>query len=306
MVPKRIFCCRNHQYDSVIQIDVLSASVKLNFYTGYFILLDESFNDIMVSETLFSTFLHIKGYCNLNIISMEGIKKYYDGECVLSLDTLSVERGTICGYLGRNGAGKSTTIKIAMGLLVPDEGELYFDGEPIDYQNPTHKKKVGYCPDYPAVFEKLSVNEHLHFIAYLYGEVNISEIDKKISKYLKHFEVEKYKNTLIKNLSRGNQQKISIISSVIHDPSLLIYDEPTLGLDPLSIRQFKLFLKEFTSNGGTVFLSSHSLDIIEEIANTVTIINNGKLVKKNISVDQIRGTLTSVEDYLISVVEGRE
>lgn len=237
---------------------------------------------------------------------MEGIKKNYDGECALSIDFLSIKTGTICGYLGKNGAGKSTTIKIIMGILTPDDGEIHFQNEKINYQTPTHKKYIGYCPDYPAVFEKLSVLEHLNFIAYLYGLTNVQEIEKKIEKYLKHFEVEKYRNTLIKNLSRGNKQKISIISSIIHDPALLVYDEPTLGLDPLSIRQFKSLLKEYTQNGGTVFLSSHSLDIIEEIADTVTIINNGVILKKNISVSQIRGTLTSVEDYLLSVVEGRE
>ncbi|MBP3041808.1 ABC transporter ATP-binding protein [Bacillaceae bacterium Marseille-Q3522] len=237
---------------------------------------------------------------------MEGIKKNYDGECVLSIDSLTVRKGTICGFLGKNGAGKSTTIKTVMGIIIPDEGEVYFLDEKINSQNPAYKKHIGYCPDYPAVFEKLSVMEHLNFIAFLYGEKDTLEIEKKINKYLRHFEVEKYKNTLIKNLSRGNKQKISIISSVIHQPLLLIYDEPTLGLDPLSIRQFKSFLKEYTLNGGTVFISSHSLSIIEEIADTVTIINNGILIKKNIAVSQIRGTWTSVEDYLISVVEGRE
>ncbi len=243
---------------------------------------------------------------NLTIIHMEDVKKYYDGECVLSIDSLTIDKGTICGYLGKNGAGKSTTIKILTGILTPDEGNVYFRHEPINYKNPQHKPYIGYCPDYPAVFEKLSVTEHLHFISFLYGVTDIHEIERKIDAHLKHFEVEKYRNTLIKNLSRGNKQKISIISSVMHEPSLLIYDEPTLGLDPLSIKQFKSFLKEYTSNGGTVFLSSHSLNIIEEIADSVTIINNGSLLKKNISVSQLRGNLTSVEDYLISVVEGRE
>jgi ABC-2 type transport system ATP-binding protein len=242
----------------------------------------------------------------LAIIDMKDVKKYYDGECVLSIDSLVINKGTISGYLGKNGAGKSTTIKILMGILTPDEGEVYFQDESIDYKNPQHKKYIGYCPDYPSVFEKLSVTEHLHFISFLYGVTDIQEIEKKIDALLVHFEVEKYRNTLIKNLSRGNKQKISIISSVMHDPSILIYDEPTLGLDPLSIKQFKSFLKEYTQNGGTVFLSSHSLNIIEEIADTVTIINNGTLLKKNISVSQLRVNLTSVEDYLISVIQGRE
>jgi ABC-2 type transport system ATP-binding protein len=241
----------------------------------------------------------------LEILYMRDIKKYYDGECIISIDSLSIKKGTICGYLGKNGAGKSTTIKMLMGIIIPDEGEVFFQDEIINYHNPHHKGHIGYCPDYPAVFEKLSVIEHLHFIAFLYGKTNVKEIESKINKYLKHFEIEKYKNTLIKNLSRGNKQKIAIISSLIHEPSLLLYDEPTLGLDPLSIKQFKTLLKDYTTKGGTVFLSSHSLNTIEEIADTVSIINNGILLKKNISVSKIRETLTSVEDYLISVVEGQ-
>lgn len=241
----------------------------------------------------------------LNILVMEDIKKYYDGQCVLSIDSLSIKKGTINGYLGRNGAGKSTTIKMIMGILTPNQGNISFQNERINDQNPTYKKYIGYCPDYPAVFEKLTVAEHLYFIAYLFGLTNAQEIENKVEKYLKHFEIEKYKDTLIKNLSRGNKQKVSIISSVIHEPILLVYDEPTLGLDPMSIKQFKSMLQDFTLNGGTVFLSSHSLDIIGEIADNVTIINDGIIIKKNISVKQIQESL-SVEDYLVSVIEGQE
>lgn len=242
----------------------------------------------------------------MDILFMENIKKNYDDICVLSIDSLSIKKGTINGYLGKNGAGKSTTIKIIMGIVIPDNGEVRFLNKKIDFQNPMYKKSIGYCPDYPSIFEKLTVVEHLNFIAYLYGMTKHTEIEQKIGKFLKHFNIEKYKNTLIKNLSRGNKQKISIISSVIHDPLLLVYDEPTLGLDPLSLKQFKSMLTEFTSNGGTVFLSSHSLNIIEDIADTVTIINDGIIVKQNISVKELRESMTSVEDYLISVVEGRE
>lgn len=242
----------------------------------------------------------------LDILCIENVKKNYDGKCALSIDSFRIQRGTICGYLGRNGAGKSTTIKIIMGIELPDQGEVYFSNQKVDYKDPTYKRYVGYCPDYPAVFEKLTVFEHLNFIAYLYNMDNNEEITSTINKYLKHYEMEDYKNALIKTLSRGNKQKVAIISSILHNPKLLVYDEPTLGLDPLSIKQFKTMLNEYTDNGGTVFLSSHSLDIIEEIADTVSIINKGKIVRKNIAVNDIREMLTSVENYLVSVVEGRE
>lgn len=239
----------------------------------------------------------------MNILRLEDVKKTYNEKCALSIDSLHIKSGTICGYLGRNGAGKSTTIKIIMGIELPDEGDVYFLNNRIDHQDPGYKKYIGYCPDYPAVFEKLTVFEHLNFIAYLYGMDNKKEIESTIRKYIEHYEIEEYENTLIETLSRGNKQKVAIISSIIHNPKLLVYDEPTLGLDPLSMKQFKTMLNEYTQNGGTVFLSSHSLDTIEEIADNVTIIDKGKIVRNNIAVNDIRKTLTSVEDYLLSVVE---
>ncbi|UJA35753.1 MULTISPECIES: ABC transporter ATP-binding protein [Bacillus] len=242
----------------------------------------------------------------MEILRIENVKKTYDEKNILSIESLKIKKGTICGYLGRNGAGKSTTIKIVMGIELPNQGEVYFLNNKINYNQNDYKRYIGYCPDYPAVFEKLTVFEHLNFIAYLYGMKDEGQIKEAIDKYLEHYEMEEYRNTLIQSLSRGNKQKVCIISSVIHQPKLLLYDEPTLGLDPLSIKQFKKMLNDFTDNGGTVFLSSHSLDIIEEIADVVYIIDKGKIIRDNISVSEIRNTLNSVEEYLVSAVEGRE
>ncbi|OOM69019.1 ABC transporter ATP-binding protein [Clostridium sp. BL-8] len=239
----------------------------------------------------------------MNILSLKNIKKKYNNKEVLDIETLDIESGKIYGYLGRNGAGKSTTIKIIMGIELPDHGQVCFMDKQIDYKNQEYKKFVGYCPDYPAVFEKLTVFEHLNFIAYLYGMDNDKEIKLRINKYLTHYEMNEYEDTLIETLSRGNKQKVSIISSIIHNPLILIYDEPTLGLDPISIKQFKDMLREYVRDGKTVFLSSHALNIIEEIADVVTIIERGKIVRKNISVKNIRDNLTSMEDYLISAIE---
>jgi len=239
----------------------------------------------------------------LDILCIRGLKKKYKDINVLDIDSLCIEKGTICGYLGRNGAGKSTTIKIIMGIEIPDQGEVFFLDQKVEYNVPEYKKDIGYCPDYPAVFEKLTVLEHLNFIAYLYGLNDSNEIKSTISKYIDLFEMEQYADSVIETLSRGNKQKVAIIASVIHKPKLLVYDEPTLGLDPLSIKQFKKMLNDFVNNGGTVFLSSHSLDIIEEIANNVYIINKGKIVRSNIAISEIRKNRTSVEDYLVSVVE---
>lgn len=240
----------------------------------------------------------------MSILSIKELKKSYEKKIVLDIDSLDIESGKIYGYLGKNGAGKSTTIKIIMGIETPNCGEIYFNNKKVNSINPDYKKEIGYCGDYPAVFEKLTVFEHLNFIAYLYGMKDEKEIQSRITKYITHYEIHEYENTLIRNLSRGNKQKVSIISSIIHNPKLLMYDEPTLSLDPFSIKQFKDMLREFVSNGGTVFLSSHALDIVEEIADVVTIIEKGKIVRKNVLVKDIRCNLTSVEEYLISAIEG--
>lgn len=242
----------------------------------------------------------------MNILNIENIKKIYDNKCVLHIESLHLESGKIHGYLGRNGAGKSTTIKILMGIILPDFGQVYFMDKKIDSNDSEYKRYIGYCPDYPAVFEKLTVFEHLNFMAYLYGMQDEEKIISSINKYMAHYKIEEYENTVIEKLSRGNKQKVSIIASIIHNPKLLVYDEPTLGLDPISVKQFKEMLCEYVKNGGTVFLSSHSLDVIEEIADNVTIIENGNIIRKNISVNEIRKTLASVEDYLLSAIEGCE
>jgi ABC-2 type transport system ATP-binding protein len=239
----------------------------------------------------------------MDILSLKGIRKQYNGREVLNIDSLTITKGEIHGYLGRNGAGKSTTLKIIMGIIAADEGTIDFLGKEIDFRNPSYKKHIGYCPDYPAVFENLTVYEHLNFMAHLYGVKDFKSLNDKINKLLYYFEMEKYRNIPIKQLSRGNKQKVAIIASVIHDPELLVYDEPTLGLDPVALKQFKTILTDFTKTGGTVFLSSHLLNILEEIADSVSIIKDGKLIKKNVPVEEIRSTLTSMEDYLLSVVE---
>ncbi|WP_062350735.1 ABC transporter ATP-binding protein [Bacillus kwashiorkori] len=239
----------------------------------------------------------------MGILSLKGIRKQYNGQEVLNIDSLTITKGEIHGYLGRNGAGKSTTIKIIMGIIPADEGTIEFQGKVIDYRDPSYKQYIGYCPDYPAVFENLTLLEHLHFMAHLYGVKDFTLLKEKINKLLADFEMEKYRNTPIKQLSRGNKQKVAIIASVIHDPLLLVYDEPTLGLDPVALKKFKVFLKEFTNTGGTVFISSHLLNVLEEVADSVSIIKDGRIIKKNIPVQVIHSTLTGMEEFLLAAVE---
>jgi len=238
----------------------------------------------------------------MEILKISNVCKTFEEKKVLDIDEIILKKGSIYGFLGKNGAGKSTTINIVMGLEFADSGSVYFEDKMIGISDLEYKKKVGYCPDYPAIFPKLTVVEQLYFIATLYNVSDKTEVDKRIKYYLKHFQLEKYENMLLEELSRGNQQKVSIIASLLHNPKLLMYDEPTLGLDPISLRQFKDVLKRYVKDGGTVFLSSHSLDVVEEIADYIIVIEEGKIIRNNVKVENIRESLVSVEEYLLSTL----
>ena len=242
----------------------------------------------------------------MEILTLSDVKKSFGKKTVLNIDNISLEKGKIYGYLGKNGAGKSTTINIIMGLQQADKGNIYFEENKIGMSSLDYKKNIGYCPDYPAIFSKLTVYEHLCFIAALYGIEDKKEVDRIINFYLEHFQLKQYEDLLLETLSRGNQQKVSIVSSLMHNPKLLVYDEPTLGLDPISLKQFKSVVKKFADNGGTVFLSSHSLDVIEEIADYVIVIEKGKIIRNSVKVENIRESLVSIEEYLLTALNEDE
>lgn len=242
----------------------------------------------------------------MQILNLTNVKKAYNKKVVLDIDHISLEKGKIYGYLGKNGAGKSTTMNIIMGIEQADQGEICFDDRIVGISDLEYKRFIGYCPDYPAIFSKLTVYEHLSFVAALYGVEPKNKVNDMINYYLEYFNLKQYEDMLLETLSRGNQQKVSIVSSLIHNPKLLVYDEPTMGLDPISLKQFKNVLKKFSENGGTVFLSSHSLNVIEEIADYVIVIENGKIIRNSIQVDNIRESLGSIEEYLLKALNEDE
>lgn len=239
----------------------------------------------------------------MNLLLLKNVQKSFSGKSVLEIDELAIKKGKINGFLGRNGAGKSTTIKIIMGVLPKDQGEIFFNDQEIHFDDKVFKMNVGYCPDYPAVFEQLTMIEHFEFISHLYNVKKNDMFFKRIDEYIKEFELEDYKGLKLKQLSKGNRQKVSIIASVLHSPDLLIYDEPTLGLDPFALKQFKDFLKTYTRNGGTVFLSSHALDIITEIADNVSLIHQGKIVDRNVLISDVMAGSVDLEKFMLNAIE---
>jgi ABC-2 type transport system ATP-binding protein len=213
-------------------------------------------------------------------------KKFQDLVAVDSLD-LRVEKGEFFGFLGPNGAGKTTTIKMMTGLFTPTGGNIMIDGSDIQKDPLKVKKNIGYVPDQPFLYDKLTGREFLYFMGGLFSMPRL-EIEKKIVHLLEVFEINSWIDKRTEEYSQGMRQRITISSALLHDPKVIIIDEPMIGLDPRSAKIVKETLKQKTIDEGlTVFMSTHSLATAEELCTHVGIINNGRLVFDG-PIDRIR------------------
>lgn len=199
------------------------------------------------------------------------VKKYGTNTAVNDL-SFTVDDGEIFGLLGENGAGKTTTFRIIMGLLEPNSGSVLLDHEKIDYSK---TDKIGFVTEERSLLTKLSVQEQIEFYATLKG-MEKQEIDKKLDEWLEKFEITGYKNRKIKELSKGNQQKIQFISAVIHEPKLLILDEPFTGLDPINVKLMKETIIDLKNKGCSIIFSSHQMEYIEDFCEKLVILVKGK------------------------------
>lgn len=193
-----------------------------------------------------------------------------------AVDDLSFElgEGEILGLLGANGAGKTTTFRVILSILKQTKGEVYYNGQGIDL---SLSNKIGFLAEERALLTKYTVYQQLKFFAELKG-VAKNEIDSKIDYWLKYFSLEEKKKSKIKELSKGNQQKIQFISAVIHDPSLIILDEPFSGLDPFNINLFKKVILDLKDKGCSIIFSSHRLDHVEFFCENIIVLVEGKTV----------------------------
>ena len=229
-------------------------------------------------------------------------KKYGDKKAVDDL-TLHIEKGMIYGFIGHNGAGKTTTIKACCGILQYDEGEIYIDGVSIKRDPLSCKRKLAYMPDNPYLYEFLSGIKYLNFIADIFG-VPQKEREERIKKYADLFELTDDLAQPISSYSHGMKQKLVIISALIHEPLLIIMDEPFVGLDPKASRILKNIMREICDNGGAIFFSTHVLEVAEKLCDRVAIIKNGKLVVSG-SMDEVKGN-DSLEDVFLELEGGAE
>ena len=210
---------------------------------------------------------------DIMILSINNITKSFSEKQVLNGVSFSAQSGKAVGILGRNGAGKTTLIRIIMDVFGADSGEVYLDGKPIRQQN----IKIGYLPEERGLYPKNKIMEQLIYFASLQG------IDKKTAtntanSLFKRLQIEEYKNRRLDTLSKGNQQKVQLIATLITNPDIVILDEPFSGLDPVNASMLKDIVKELISNGKLVLFSSHQMNYIEEFCNEILILNGGKIV----------------------------
>lgn len=234
-------------------------------------------------------------------------KNYGSFQAVKDLN-LNVTGGELFGFLGPNGAGKTTTIKMMVGLLKPSTGSIKIGGFDIEKEPLKAKALLGYVPDQPNLYEKLSGREFLQFVADLY-QVKQDKTFKKINDMLELFELSDRGDDLIQSYSHGMRQKIALAGALIHDPKVIFLDEPTVGLDPKSARMIKDVLREICNRGGTVFMSTHILEIAEKMCDRVAIINKGEPVAVG-TIQQLRsqaqGGMSSLEDLFLQITGGSE
>ena len=211
------------------------------------------------------------------IITVSNLKKYFDEVKAVNGISFNVYRGEVFGLLGPNGAGKTTTIKLLLGLLEPLEGEVKVMGMNPERDEVKIKSRVGYVSEEPLIFKSLTPKDLFNFIASI-RQLDEQEASIKVKEYLDSLEATEYYNQLIATLSHGNKQKIQIIASILHEPDLLILDEPLSGLDAKSVRVVKEILNLHTERGGSVVFSTHIMELAEELCDRIAIINKGKIV----------------------------
>jgi ABC-2 type transport system ATP-binding protein len=203
-------------------------------------------------------------------------KKYGDFTAVDRL-SLTAEHGEIFGFLGPNGAGKTTTIRIIAGLSLPTAGRVEVDGFDVVAEPVRAKAIMGYVPDRPYLYEKLTGRELLHFVADLYRK-EWRECEPRAVELLRYFGLGDWIDARIENLSHGMKQKLVIVSALVHDPAVLVIDEPMVGLDALAQRQVKLLFRRLANEGKCVFLTTHTLSVAEAVCDRIAIINRGKII----------------------------
>jgi len=242
------------------------------------------------------------------VIRVEGlVKSYGDFVAVNGLD-LDVSSGEVVGLLGPNGAGKTTTLRVIVGILRADAGRVEVDGHDVDRSPLEAKRRLGFVPDRPFVYDKLTGEELLRFSAGVRGKVG-PEVDRRIDELLELWDLGPWRDELVESYSHGMRQKLILSSALVHGPSTLVIDEPMVGLDPASARLLKRLLRQFADQGGAVLVSTHTLEFAEVLCDRLAVIRGGSILARGTMAELRRAAATEsgdLEEVFLRLVGGIE
>ncbi len=221
------------------------------------------------------------------MLDIKNLTKIYGDKKAVDDLTLHIAPGEICGFIGHNGAGKTTTLKSVAGILQFDEGEITIGGRSVKTEPLECKRQIAYIPDNPDIYEFMTGIQYLNFIADIFG-INDTERRERIEKYAKLFELTDDLTAAVASYSHGMKQKLAIISAWIHNPKLIIMDEPFVGLDPKAAHLLKEMMKEACSEGCAIFFSTHVLEVAEKLCDKVAVIKGGRLIRSG-SMEEVKG-----------------
>jgi ABC-2 type transport system ATP-binding protein len=211
------------------------------------------------------------------MIRLTDLTKKYGSFTAVDRINLEIRRGELFGFLGPNGAGKTTTMRMIAGILQPTGGRIEIAGDDISLDPIRAKYRLGFIPDRPFVYDKLTGAEFLRFVAALYGQDG-EAVERRLDELLDLFELTPWKNELVESYSHGMRQKLIISSALLHRPEVIVVDEPMVGLDPKGQKFLKELFRAFVARGGTVLMSTHTLDTVEEMCDRIGIISGGKIL----------------------------
>ncbi len=210
-----------------------------------------------------------------SILSLKNLRKHFESQKAVDDISLEIERGQIFGLLGPNGAGKTTLIRMITGIFYPDQGEIFFDGKKFDPQ--LDVAKIGYMPEERGLYKKMKVGEQALYLAQLKG-LDKQAAKQKIENWFGRFGMESWWDKKVEDLSKGMGQKLQFVTTVLHDPSLIILDEPFSGLDPVNSNLIKDEIFRLAQQGSTIIFSTHRMEQVEEICNHIALVNRGKKI----------------------------
>lgn len=234
------------------------------------------------------------------MLRIENLTKKYGNNVAVNNLSLHIQPGEIYGFIGHNGAGKTTTLKSVVGINSIDEGNIYINGISIKDDPIACKKQMAYIPDNPDLYGFMTGFRYLNFVADIY-DVPKDERAKSIAKYAAAFDLTTDLNQSIQSYSHGMKQKLALIAALMHNPQLVIMDEPFVGLDPKASHQLKEIMREICNNGGAIFFSTHVLEVAEKLCDKIAIIKNGKLIVTG-TVDEVKGD-DSLESVFLELEE---